>query len=368
MANRPLKVMVMAGGTGGHVFPALSVAKQLQSEGAFIKWLGTARGIEATLVPNAGIELHCLNIEGVRGKGIATKLKAPFLLLSAVWHAMQILRQQNPDVVLGLGGFASGPGGLAARLLGKPLVIHEQNAVAGTTNRWLAKVATRVLEAFPGSLPNAQLVGNPVREEIANLPQPQLRISANDEPLKLLVLGGSLGALALNELLPQALAADALAASVVVRHQAGKNHLEKTRALYREQGIEIDGQRVRVDAFVEDMAEAYGWADVVICRAGALTVAELTAAGSAALLVPYPYAIDDHQTKNAMWLVDNQAAEIKQQSELSADVITTFITHAMRDRSRLVTMASNARKLAMPDAAHKVAAVCREVAGEKANA
>jgi UDP-N-acetylglucosamine--N-acetylmuramyl-(pentapeptide) pyrophosphoryl-undecaprenol N-acetylglucosamine transferase len=354
-----LKVIVMAGGTGGHVIPALSVAKKLQAQGASIQWLGTARGIESTLVPQAGIELHCLKIEGIRGKGLATKLKAPFLLLSAVSHALQILRRENPDVVLGLGGFASGPGGLAARLLGKPLVIHEQNAVAGTTNRWLAKVATRVLEAFPLSLPRAELVGNPVREEIAALPDPELRMAASEEPLKLLVLGGSLGALALNERVPAAIAAGQFGENIQVRHQTGKNHLDITQALYKSVGV-----TATVEAFVDDMAAAYGWADVVICRAGALTVAELTAAGSAALLVPFPYAIDDHQTKNAQWLVDNQAAELAQQRDLTADVISEFLTHAMQDRSRLITMASNARKLAMPEAANRVAAVCQEVAND----
>lgn len=358
--SKPLRrVVIMAGGTGGHVFPALAVARELVAQGVAVSWLGTARGIESTLVSGAGFNLHCLNIEGVRGKGVTTLLKAPFLLLGAVAQAVTILRRENPDVVLGLGGFASGPGGLAARLLGKPLVIHEQNAVAGTTNRWLAKIATRVLQAFPGSLPRGETVGNPVRVEIAAVAAPAQRLSAPDQPLRLLVLGGSLGALALNQLVPGAVAELVASGRLQVHHQTGKAHCELTRALYTSAGIGAGA--VTVEPFVTDMAAAYAWADVVICRAGALTVAELTAAGCAALLVPYPHAIDDHQTRNAEWLVRNQAAELKAQHELTPAFIKAFIEQAISDRSRLLVMATHARRLAMPAAAQQVAAACQEV-------
>lgn len=357
MSDRRLqKVVIMAGGTGGHVFPALAVARELVAQGVAVSWLGTARGIESTLVPEAGFTLHCLKIEGVRGKGVGSLLKAPFLLLGAVAQAVTVLRAETPDVVLGLGGFASGPGGLAARLLGIPLVIHEQNAVAGTTNRWLAKIATRVMQAFPGSLPRGETVGNPVRAEIAAVAAPAERLSAADQPLRLLVLGGSLGAQALNQLMPEAVAKLVADGRVLVRHQAGKAHWESAKALYEQLGVKAE-----VEPFVADMAAAYAWADLVICRAGALTVAELTAAGCAALLVPYPYAIDDHQTRNAEWLVRNQAGELRQQADLSQAYLQTFIENAMTDRSRLLSMATNARRLAMPAAAQQVAAACQEV-------
>jgi len=356
--NEALKVVVMAGGTGGHVFPALSVASALREQGATVEWLGTARGIESELVPKAGITLHCLTIEGVRGKGIFSKLKAPLLLISAIIQALLVLRKLRPQVVLGLGGFASGPGGVAAWLLGIPLVIHEQNAVAGTTNKLLARFALKRLEAFPNSLPDALHVGNPVRVEIGELMSPETRLqAANNKPLRLLVLGGSLGALVLNETLPQALALIPEAHRPQVRHQTGKRHLESTQGLY--QAAEV---KAEVLSFIESMDEAYGWADVVICRAGALTVSELTAAGCAALLVPYPYAIDDHQTKNALWLVSHQAAVLQPQSSMNAESIAEFITAMTDDRVELINMAKNAKALALPEAANTVMNVCIEAA------
>lgn len=357
MGANERRILIMAGGTGGHVFPALAVAAKLIETGAVVEWLGTQRGIEAELVPNAGIKLNVLDIAGLRGKGAKAWLQMPWVLSKAVWQAMQVLRTYKPDVVLGLGGFASGPGGLAARILGKPLVIHEQNAVAGTTNRWLAKLAKRRLEAFPNSLANAEQVGNPVRAEITRLPEPQTRLQEHSGKPRLLVLGGSLGALKLNTLLPEALAGMSLEARPEVRHQTGRKHIDVTLQSYRDQDVEA-----RVEAFIDDMADAYGWADLVVCRAGALTVSEITAAGVAAFFVPFPFAIDDHQSKNAGWLVDNEAAVMKQEQELSVALLQQELQHLLTSPARLRAMAVNARRLALPDAADRVAKICLEVA------
>ncbi|MGH1373830.1 MAG: undecaprenyldiphospho-muramoylpentapeptide beta-N-acetylglucosaminyltransferase [Cellvibrionaceae bacterium] len=352
-----LKVIVMAGGTGGHVFPALSVAEKLKQRGATISWLGTARGIEAELVPAAGIKLHCLTIEGVRGRGLGAKLKAPWLLVKAVLQARRILRQEQADIVLGLGGFASGPGGVAAWLMRKPLLIHEQNAVAGTTNRWLSKIANRVMAAFPNSLEDAIHVGNPVRDSIGVVEPVDENKTGS---LNVLVLGGSLGALALNELLPKALASIDEQERPQVMHQTGKRHLAVTKALYHDQKVNAE-----VVEFIADMAAAYQWADVIVCRAGALTVSELTLAGRTALLVPFPFAIDDHQTKNAQWLADNNAGVLIQQKDLTVEKIVSFITDLSRDRKRLVQMSNNAKALAMPNAANDVADYCEQAASGK---
>jgi UDP-N-acetylglucosamine--N-acetylmuramyl-(pentapeptide) pyrophosphoryl-undecaprenol N-acetylglucosamine transferase len=358
MRVKNLRVLIMAGGTGGHVFPALAVAEKLIAVGAAVQWLGTRRGIEAELVPQAGITLNMLKITGLRGKGAKAWLAMPWRLTRAVGQAMQVIRNYKPDAVLGFGGFASGPGGLAARLLGKPLIIHEQNAVAGTTNRWLAKLATRRLEAFPNSLPAAEQVGNPVRAEITRLSEPQLRLPEHRGKPRLLVLGGSLGALTLNQLLPEALAGMDAAARPSIWHQSGRAHLQATQQAYASRGVEA-----RVEAFVDNMAEAYAWADLVVCRAGALTVSEITAAGVAAFFVPFPFAIDDHQSKNARWLVDNQAAVMQQERELSAASLRQELQTLFSSPERLLTMAVNARRLALPDAAGRVAAICLEVAG-----
>lgn len=353
-AQSQMNIVIMAGGTGGHVFPALAVAEKLREKGARLSWLGTARGIEAQLVPAADIPLHCLDIEGVRGKGIFSKLKAPFLLVGAVWQARKILKREKADAVLGLGGFASGPGGVAAWLLRKPVLIHEQNAIAGTTNRWLSKVASCVMEAFPNSLPNAKHVGNPVRESIGKVAP---LIVETDRPLKILVLGGSLGALALNEMIPVAIRHLPLNMRPEVKHQTGKRHLDVTKKNYQDAGVVAD-----VLDFIDDMAAVYEWADVVICRAGALTVSELTLAGRGALLVPYPYAIDDHQTFNAQWLEDNGAGIVKQQRDLTVEDLAEFIRNVSEDRQQLVVMAQNAKALAMPEAANDVATMCEKAA------
>ncbi len=354
----PLRVVIMAGGTGGHVFPALSVAAELQKQNAEINWLGTARGIEADLVPKAGIPLHCLTIEGVRGKGALSILKAPWLLLKAITQAVRLLRVLDPQVVLGLGGFASGPGGIAAWLLRVPLVIHEQNAIAGTTNKLLSRFACHRLTAFPNSLLRSEHVGNPVRKEISDIALPEARINTEAAaPLKVLVLGGSLGALALNEAMPKVLGKISLYKRPQIKHQTGVRHLEVTRANYAKVGVAAE-----VLSFVEKMDEAYAWADIVICRAGALTISELTAAGCASVLVPYPYAIDDHQTENAKWLVSNGAAILLPQSEMTPEKLLEILNSMIADRSRLVTMAVNAKELALPNAAEAVMNICVEAA------
>lgn len=360
-----ISVLVMAGGTGGHVFPALAVADELRARGAQISWLGTAKGIEATLVPNAGYPLNCISVEGVRGKGIWGLVKAPFLITKAIFQAMKIIRRTNAQVVIGFGGFASGPGGVAAKLLARPLVIHEQNAVAGTTNRILAKIATRVLAAFAQAfeartMKKVVLVGNPVRETIQALPRAASRYQArteNSEKIHLLVLGGSLGAKAINELVPQALAQLPANELPEVRHQTGQQHLAATQALYSEAHVPA-----QVDAFIEDMAAAYSWADLIICRAGALTVSELMVAGVASLLVPLPTAIDDHQTWNASVLAKSGAGISLVQKELTAAKLAALLSTHLICRHELMRMAEKAQQLAQPDSAKRVADVCMEVA------
>ncbi len=296
MSSRQPHVLIMAGGTGGHVFPALAVARALAERGARVSWLGTKAGIEARLVPAHDLPLHTIDVAGLRGKGALSWLAAPLRLLRAVVQALGLVRRLGPQLVIGMGGFAAGPGGLAAWLLRKPLLIHEQNAAAGMTNRSLARLATTVLQAFPDTFApkyNPATVGNPVRAEILALDAPASRWAARDDAPRLLVLGGSGGALAINQRVPAALAQIAPERRPQVRHQAGRT-LTEAQAAYAEHGTTAE-----LSAFIEDMAAAYAWADVVICRSGALTVAELAAAGVPALLVPFPYAVDDHQTINA---------------------------------------------------------------------
>ena len=359
MNEKNINIMIMAGGTGGHVFPALAVAEELQKCGAHVEWLGTARGIENKLVPAANINLHHISVEGVRGRGVLGLLKAPFLIVLAVLQAMYIFYKVKPQVVIGFGGFASGPGGLAAKLLSKPLLIHEQNSIAGTTNRLLSKIADQILVAFSGAFEQAKVVGNPVRVSISNLMLPGERYSLRvqqKEPLHLLVLGGSLGAKAINELLPESLALLPLNARPVVWHQAGKHHLEATLSLYMQHQV-----NAKVDAFVENMAEAYAWADIIVCRAGALTVSEVMAAGVAALLIPLPSAIDDHQTHNANMLVKARAGIAISQQELTSEKLAALLLVELADRDYLKTLATNARALALPHAAKSVATIALEM-------
>lgn len=349
-------VLIMAGGTGGHVFPALAVAEELRHAGVPVVWLGTAQGLEARLVPAAGFPVEWIGVAGLRGKGVLRWLSAPVMLARALWQAAAVLRRQRPAVVLGMGGFASGPGGLMAWLGGIPLVVHEQNAVPGLTNRLLGRLARQVLQAFPDSFParyRAETVGNPVRPAIAALPVPRARLAGRSGRARLLVVGGSQGALALNRLLPAALALLEPDERPDVRHQAGGQMLAVAQDAYRAAGVEAT-----VEPFIDDMAAAYAWADLVLCRAGALTVAELTAAGIGALLVPFPYAVDDHQTVNAGFPARAGAALLLPQATLTAVALADELRELLKDRARLLALAEAARTLARPEAAARVAAVC----------
>ncbi|WP_415893578.1 undecaprenyldiphospho-muramoylpentapeptide beta-N-acetylglucosaminyltransferase [Neptuniibacter sp. PT8_73] len=351
--------LIMAGGTGGHVFPALATAEKLQEQGIHVEWLGSRHGIEADLVPAAGLKLHSIEVRGLRGKGKLSLLLAPFKLLIALWQALSVVRSVKPDVVLGMGGFASGPGGLAAWLLRIPLIIHEQNAVAGMTNKALSKLAKKVLEAFQGAFKSGlttQTVGNPVRGSILNLPEPKERFSDREGPLRLLVVGGSLGAKAINDLLPEVLADLPQEQRPEVWHQAGKRNIEETQQRYEALGV----NECKVVPFIDDMAEAYSWADVVLCRAGALTVSELSNAGVASVLVPFPYAVDDHQTKNANYLAERDAAILIQQADLNKETLTALLTEQLNQRETLMEMANKALSLGKPEASDVVANVCLE--------
>jgi len=346
------RVMILAGGTGGHIFPGLAVAEELRARGCELRWMGTAAGMEARLVPNAGIPIEWLSVAGFRGKGLRAKLLAPFKLLLACWQAGAILRRFRPDVVLGMGGFVAGPGGVMARVLGIPLVIHEQNRIPGTTNRLLVKYAKKVLEAFPGSFAaaaGAVCVGNPLRRAIVDA-MAQER-PAREGGLRILIVGGSLGAKALNEIVPEALAK--AAGKFSIRHQTGEAQRAETEALYARLGVEAE-----VVAFIQDMAEAYRWADLAICRAGAMTVSELAAAALPSILVPFPYAIDDHQTANARYVAEAGAAVLIPQSELNPQRLSEQLNTLIQDPESLSLMSEKARRLARPDAARRVAEVC----------
>ncbi|WJW75008.1 undecaprenyldiphospho-muramoylpentapeptide beta-N-acetylglucosaminyltransferase [Thiohalobacter sp. IOR34] len=359
MSRRP--ILIMAGGTGGHVFPALAVAAELRRAGVAVAWLGTRRGLEARLVPAAGYPMAWIRVSGLRGKGLGRRLVAPFMLALALLQSLWVMLRLRPRAVLGMGGFVTGPGGVMAWLTRRPLLIHEQNSVAGLTNRLLAPLARRVMEGFPDSLPARYQpihTGNPVRAEIAALPAPEARFAGRHGRLRLLVLGGSLGAQALNEVLPRALAALTPGSRPEVRHQSGERNLEAARAAYAAAGVEAE-----LLPFIDDMAAAYGWADLVLCRAGALTVAELTAAGVGALLVPYPHAVDDHQTGNARYLERAGAGLLLPQAELDADRLAALLDELGADRERLLAMARAARALARPDAARRVAELCLIEAG-----
>lgn len=352
-------VLIMAGGTGGHVFPALAAADCLRARGIHVEWLGTAKGIEARLVPEANIPLHFLSVSGLRGKNLLSVAKGLLNVCRALWEALTIIRRLQPVCVLGMGGFAAGPGGLAAWLMSKPLVIHEQNAVPGTTNKLLAPLAKNVLQGYPVELGGSRgrHVGNPVRADIVQLPAPEQRAIGRSTRLRLLVIGGSLGAKPINDILPEALANMAPESRPVVKHQTGEQHVDVVVQAYQARQVEAE-----VLPFIADMAAAYAWADLVLCRAGALTVAELSAVGVASILVPLPYAIDDHQTANARWLVDNQAGELLKQSDMTVDHLAARLTHYAEHRDSLLLMAQNARALAKPHAAEQVAEICLEVA------
>ncbi|ENY72908.1 undecaprenyldiphospho-muramoylpentapeptide beta-N-acetylglucosaminyltransferase [Aeromonas diversa] len=351
-------LLVMAGGTGGHVFPGLAVADRLKAQGWTIHWLGTADRMEAELVPAHGYPISFIDIQGVRGNGLKRLLEAPYRIVKSILQARRVLKEIRPDVVLGMGGFASGPGGVAAWVSGIPLLLHEQNASAGMTNKLLARIAKRVLMAFPGAFAPSRrtaVVGNPVRPEVVALPAPEQRMARGERPLRLLIIGGSLGARVLNEQVPLAVAAAGL--PIEVRHQTGKGNQDAVAMAYGKLGLEAE-----VSDFIKDMAGAYAWADLVVCRAGALTVSEVAAAGVAAIFVPLPHAVDDHQTRNALTLVDGGAAEFLPQSDLTPASLAARLVWLAGRRDTLLKMAQAARRIAIVDAAERVADECKRLA------
>jgi UDP-N-acetylglucosamine--N-acetylmuramyl-(pentapeptide) pyrophosphoryl-undecaprenol N-acetylglucosamine transferase len=354
MSARP--ILIMAGGTGGHVYPALALARLLRRRSQPVVWLGTRKGLEARVIPAEQIPIEWLSVGGLRGKGWLTLLAAPFRLSLALWQALQVMRRHRPLAVVGLGGFVTGPGGVAAWLARRPLIIHEQNAVAGFTNRCLSHLADEVLEAFPDSFSRAvraTTIGNPVREDIASAATPQVRFAGRHGAINVLVFGGSQGAVRLNTVVPLALAQLGGGLAVNVRHQAGARWQEAAAQNYAKSGV-----RAEVTAFIEDMAEAYGWADLVICRSGALTVCELAAVGVASILVPFPAAVDDHQTVNAAYLVDHGAALLIADRDLTPQRLCESLRKLCVDRVPLLEMAMKARDLAQPHAAEDLAQAC----------
>ena len=353
--TQPRTLLVMAGGTGGHVFPGLAVAQALRAQGWNVVWLGNRTGMEATLVPKHDIPMEFIQFGGLRGKGLVTKFLLPLNLLRAFWQSIAALRRVRPSVVLGMGGYITFPAGMMASLLGRPLVLHEQNSIAGLANKVLARVADRVLCAFPDTLPGGEWTGNPVREELAQLDAPEARYDRRDGPLRILVVGGSLGAAALNEVVPKAIALLPQDQRPVVTHQAGAKQIDTLRANYA--AAQVPAQTL---PFIDDMARAYADADLVICRAGAMTVSEVAAAGVAALFVPFPHAVDDHQTTNAQFLSSQGAALLVQQKDLTAEGLAQTI--ASLTRPQLKDMARLARGLARPEATRRVAEVCSELA------
>ena len=373
--NSNKKILIMAGGTGGHVFPALSIAEYLQSQGVQVEWLGTRQGLEATVIPKTSIPLHYISVSGLRGSSLGRKLLAPFVLTAAVMQSLFKVMQVKPACVLGMGGFVSGPGGLAAWLLRKKLLIHEQNAIAGLTNQLLFPLASTVMEAFPGAFARKKalssnsfmkglikadstiVVGNPVRQDIVDLPED---VNSRNERLRILVIGGSLGAVAINRAVPAMLALMNAEERPEIRHQCGSRNLEETRAVYEENGIALT-DAISVQAFIDDMASAYQWADLIIARAGAMTVSEIAAAGLASILIPYPYAVDDHQTENAGYLLRAGAAEVIQQEDLTPDSLLAAVRKFSLDANYLEQASKQSRQAGSPDATETVANICLEV-------
>jgi len=349
----------MAGGTGGHVYPALAVAEYLRGHGIGLYWLGTRSGLESRVVPENTIRLLTINIRGLRGKRLSRWFFAPFILVVALVQSLWIILKYRPSAVIGLGGFVSGPGGVAAWLLRIPLYIHEQNSIAGLTNRLLAPLARAVMLGFPGAIKGARVVttGNPVRKDILNVTSPEYRIAGRESlPLRLLVLGGSLGAQALNEILPRIITSLPQGVDIELWHQTGRDHFASTKAGYDN----IRLQSCKVVPYIEDMAEAYAWADLVMCRAGALTVSEICVVGIASILVPYPYAVDDHQTANARYLCEAGAAILVPQTELSVGKIVDLLCRFDNERSKLIEMAITARNKAFPNATSDIGDLCME--------
>ncbi|PMS30484.1 UDP-N-acetylglucosamine-N-acetylmuramylpentapeptide N-acetylglucosamine transferase [Trinickia symbiotica] len=360
MTSTPQRtLMVMAGGTGGHVFPGLAVAHRMRAWGWRVVWLGNPAGMEASLVPKHGIPMEYVRFGGLRGKGLKTLLMLPVNLLRACLESRRALRRVRPDVVLGMGGYITFPAGVMTALERRPLVLHEQNSVAGLANKVLAKLARRVLVAFPDALPNAEWTGNPLRDAFTHAPEPKARYAGRIGPLNLLVVGGSLGAAALNEVVPRALALLSPDSRPRVVHQAGAKHIDALHANYEAAGL-ATGEGLQLVPFIDDMAAAYADADLVICRSGAMTVAEIAAIGVAALFVPFPYAVDDHQTTNAEFLSEREAAVLVQQRDLSPEALADWLR--AQTRETLAEMAGRARSLAKPEATDRVAQVCAAVA------
>ena len=340
------RLMVMAGGTGGHVFPGLAVAKKLQQQGWEIRWLGTADRMEADLVPKHGIEIDFIRVKGLRGQGIARLIKAPFQIINAILQARRHMKAWQPDAVLGMGGYVSGPGGIAAWLQGIPVILHEQNAVAGLTNQWLSKIASRVFQAFNGAFPNAPVVGNPVRTDVVELPEPNQRLAERSGPIRVLVMGGSQGARILNQTLPEVMGK--LGEGYEVRHQAGKDNQAEVEQAYQVAGA----KNFQVTEFIDDVAQAYAWADLLVCRSGALTVSEISAAGVAAIFIPFMHK-DRQQALNADHLVECGAAKMIEQPQLTVEKLSQTI--AQLERTQLLDMANKARQAAKLDADQVVA-------------
>jgi UDP-N-acetylglucosamine--N-acetylmuramyl-(pentapeptide) pyrophosphoryl-undecaprenol N-acetylglucosamine transferase len=354
------RYLIMAGGTGGHVFPAMAVAKELMKRGATVSWLGTAQGMESTIVPAENIPLHTIAIKGFRGKSRLQKLIAPLLLIRSIFQAMQIIRQTQSTVIVGFGGFVAAPGGVAARLLGKKLIIHEQNSVAGSTNKLLNKLAHQTLEAFPGTLANAIYVGNPVRSEITSLYQANESTVLSEKSLHVLVMGGSLGAKAINDIAPSAFARTVqlihennASLAIDIWHQTGKGKQHSVNEDYKTLGV-----TAKVDEFIDDVAAAYTWADIIICRAGALTVSEIAIAGVPAIFIPLPSAIDNHQYHNAKWLVGSDAALLIEQKSLTNESLSESLMTLIGDNEKLLHMKTELQKAALPKATDQVVNYC----------
>ena len=351
-------VLIMAGGTGGHIFPGLAVAEVLRKQDIPVRWLGAEGGMETRTVPAAGIPLDVVAITGLRGKGLMRWVRMPLMLLRAVWQARRLLEADRPGCAISFGGYAAAPGGIAAWTKGIPVLVHEQNRIPGLTNRLLTRFSRRILQGFPGTFPQEMSAidsGNPVRHEVAAIESPQSRLAGRSGPIRVLITGGSQGAQVLNQVVPAALKTLSSSVSVEIRHQAGAKRVDEALEAYKAADLDAD-----VSPFIGDMAEAYGWADLVICRSGALTVAELAAAGVASVLVPFAYAVDDHQTRNAQYLADAGAAVILSQSSLDPLILATALQPLLSDRSVLLSMAIAARQKALPDAAEKVVDACRE--------
>lgn len=356
VTEKQAPVLIMAGGTGGHIFPALAVADTIQNEGAPVVWLGTEKGLESKVIPKEGIDIQYIRISGLRGKGLLHKLAAPFKIVDAIIQAYKIIRRIKPRAVLGMGGYVTGPGGIAAWISGTPLYIHEQNAIAGLTNKILSRIANRVFEAFPGSFKQmAKLTcsGNPIRKEFFGLQQVEERFAAREGKLNVLVLGGSLGAKVLNEVVPEAVSKIEGSVRPNVRHQAGERTINIAKEQYDQVGVVAE-----VTTFIDDMAQSFEWADIIICRAGALTVAEIAVVGVPAILVPFPHAVDDHQTQNARYLSTAGAAVLMPQERLNADCLYKEMMKLIQDKKLRIKMAKKAKELARENAAEIVAQQC----------